>query len=235
MNFILPARQLAWAALALCVLPLAAIHAALVISIIYETVPAQLPHLEARFSVSRAGRYPPASYLFKSVIIPCGVLGAVYWLSATQGLAKAAGRAPRPAERVMGWIGAFGALLIILYAIALGQQTDFYRFMRRIGIYAYFFGVSGAQILWVVNLQALNRARQLGLSAHLRWLWGLLALMAILVFIGIPGLYWLTGARSIAERTVEWNYLLPMHGYFLVAFFVWRRLAAGVAASPPNE
>lgn len=224
---LLAGERLSWAALALFAAPLLAINAALLISILHETVPVCFPYWDGRISVSRAGRNPPASYLFKSVIVPCGVLGFFYWLAVARRMASLAGRAtPTKRESVMAWLGAGGAALLIIYAFALGNPGDLYRFMRRVGVYAYFIGVTFAQILFVLNLRALNREKQLNIAAPIACLWACVAAMLALGILGLPVLYWASGSKSVAERTVEWNYLIPMHLFFLGSFFIWRKITA---------
>ena len=211
-----------------CVLfaaPLLAVNAALLISIYYEKVPACFPYLDGEISVSRAGRNPPASYFFKAVIVPCGLLGFFYWLLAARRLAELGGRSVLSRrESVMAWTGAVGAALLIVYAFALGNPGDLYRFMRRVGVYAYFAGATFAQILFAVNLRELARRGGPELVAPLRCIWAALAAMLLLAGVGLPLIYAVTGSKSVAERTVEWNYLVPMHLFFLASFFAWRKI-----------
>ena len=217
---------LGWTALALFAAPLLAVNASLAISIWSETVPACLPYWDGKISVSRAGRNPPASYFFKSVIVPCGLLGFFYWRAAARRLAELAGRsAPSRRESAMAWLGAGGAALLIVYAFALGNPGELYRFMRRVGVYAYFAGMTFAQILFALNLRELARRGEWNLAAPMIFIRTTLAAMLLLAGAGLPLIYFITGSKSIAERTVEWNYLIPMHLFFLASFFVWRRTA----------
>ena len=225
---------LGWAALILFAAPLLAMNAALVISILYEKVPACFPYLDGRISVSRAGRNPPASYLFKSIIIPCGVLGAFYWPLAARRMAELDGRNVRlRRETIMAWLGAAGAGLLIVYAFALGNPGDLYRFLRRFGVYTYFIGMTVAQILFAVNLRALARNGEWNIAAQTACVWAALAAMLALAIVGMPTIYFITGSKAIAERTIEWNYLIPMHLFFLASFFIWRKTAP--TGRPPTR
>ena len=217
---------LAAAACVLFAAPLLAVNASLLVSIYYEKVPACFPYLDGEISVSRAGRNPPASYFFKAVIVPCGVLGFFYWTLAARRLAALAGRAsPSRRESAMAWAGATGAALLIVYAFALGNPGDLYRLMRRVGVYAYFAGATLAQVLFALNLRELARRGEWNLAAPLRCAWAALAAMLLLAGGGLPLIYFATGSKSIAERTVEWNYLVPMHLFFLASFFAWRKIS----------
>ena len=217
---------LGWWALILFAAPLLAVNASLAISIWSEAVPACFPYWDGEISVSRAGRNPPASHLFKSVIVPSGLLGFFYWLQAARRMAELAGRkAPTRRESTMAWLGAGGAALLIVYAFALGNPGDLYRFMRRVGVYAYFAGVTVAQILFAVNLREVARRGEWNLAAPLACIWAALAAMLFLAGFGLPLIYFISGSKSVAERTVEWNYLLPMHLFFLASFFAWRRMS----------
>ena len=215
---------LGWTALILFAAPLTAVNASLLISIAHEKVPACLPYLDGAISVSRAGRNPPASYFFKAVTIPCGFLGILYWPFAARRLAELSGRELLlPRESAMAWLGAIGAALLIVYAFALGNPGDLYRLMRRAGVYAYFAGITFAQILFAVNVRALSRRGGWNFAAPLLIIWTALAAMLLLAGAGLPLLYFASGSKSVAERTVEWNYLIPMHLFFLASFFVWRK------------
>ena len=132
----------------------------------------------------------------------------------------------------MAWLGAVGAALLIVYAFALGHPGDLYRLMRRVGVYAYFAGVTFAQILFAVNLRALARQSQWNLAAPLFFIWAALAAMLLLAGAGLPLIYLASGSKSVAERTVEWNYLVPMHLFFLASFFVWRGTADNAPTRP---
>ena len=225
---------LAGAALVLFAAPLLAMNAALLISIQHGLVPECFPYVDGKISVSRAGRHPPASYLFKPAVVLCGILGAFYWPCAARRLAELSGRrAMSKKEFAMAWLGAAGAGLLIVYAIALGNPGDLYRFMRRVGIYAYFAGVSFAQILFALNLRELARSgiargEKWNLVMPTRMLWAALGAMLFLAGAVLPLLYFASGSKSFAERTVEWNYLLPMHLFFCASAVAWRNLAPNV-------
>ena len=227
------ASTLGWTALILFAAPLTAVNASLLISILHEKVPASLPYVDGAISVSRAGRNPPASWFFKTIVIPCGFLGMLYWPLAARRLARLSGRAfLLRRESAMAWLGAVGAALLIVYAFALGHPGDLYRLMRRVGVYAYFAGVTFAQILFAVNLRALARQSRWNLAAPLLFIWATLAAMLLLAGAGLPLIYLASGSKSVAERTVEWNYLIPMHLFFLASFFIWRRTADNAPTRP---
>ena len=230
------ASALGWTALILFAAPLTAVNASLLISILHEKVPASLPYVDGAISVSRAGRNPPASWVFKAVVIPCGFLGMLYWPLAARRLAELAGRTfLLRRESAMAWLGAVGAALLIVYAFALGHPGDLYRLMRRVGVYAYFAGVTFAQILFAVNLRVLARQSQWNLAAPLFFIRATLAAMLLLAGAGLPLIYFASGSKSVAERTVEWNYLIPMHLFFLASFFIWRRTADGARTRPGGQ
>ena len=224
--------RLAWTALVLFAAPLLAANLSLLISVHYGNVPACFPYWDGEISVSRAGRRPPASYVFKPLVIACGVLGFLYWPVAMRRLAALAGRETLTrTEKAAATIGAMGAALSIVYAVALGDPGDFARFMRRFGAYAYFIGVTIAQLLFAFALR--NVAREFGtesqesgtasrLRRRSRFIWGTVAAMLALGLLGMPTVYFIVGSKAIAERVVEWNYLIPMHLFFLASFFIWR-------------
>jgi hypothetical protein len=60
--------------------PIFAVHVSYLIGIRAGVLRACIPYIEGCTSISATGRYPPASFLFKSVMMPEAILLALYWL-----------------------------------------------------------------------------------------------------------------------------------------------------------
>jgi hypothetical protein len=213
-------------------LPIAAIHGSYFLAIRAARVPACIPYIEGCTSISATGRYPPASYLFKAVMLPEALLLAVFWLLSVawlRALANNAGQASRPPGRITGSMGTAGALCLILYVTFLGTDEPFYEFMRRFGVYLYFL------LTVLAQLGLAFRARQLSVlldNPRLKALteWQLL-LGGIPFVLGIVNLV----LKSVladpdqAENVIEWIFALLMQCYFLLAWEAWRH--TGFSAS----
>lgn len=204
--------------------PIVAIHAALLIAIAAERVPACIPYVDGCTSISGAGRYEPASYLFKGVMLPQSLLIAGFWIACVawlRALERSAGDSGRSGT-VIGTMGAGGALCLILYVTFLGSEEPFYEFMRRFGVYLYFLFNVLAQIgmAWKVRrLAPMLRDRYLRTLTN----WQL--------FLGVVP--FLLGALNLvlkatladpdaAENIIEWIFALLMQVWFLLAWLAWR-------------
>ena len=211
--------------------PMLAIHASYLIAIRAGILPACIPYLEGCTSISATGRYPPASFLFKSVMMPEAILMAAYWLFSVawlRSLARIAGRGDNGGTTIAVF-GIAGALSLILYVTFLGTQAPFYDFMRRFGVYLYF--------LFTVIAQLILAGKVLSVSSSLR-IPGVVAITKIQLAVAL--IPFALGILNVAlksmledavalERIIEWIFALLMHSYFLLSYFSWR--ATGFDAS----
>ncbi len=211
--------------------PILAIHVSYLIAIRADILPACIPYLEGCTSISATGRYPPASFLFKSVMMPEAILMAAYWLFSVawlRSLARIAGRGDNGGTTIAVF-GIAGALSLILYVTFLGTQAPFYDFMRRFGVYLYF--------LFTVIAQLILAGKVLSVSSSLR-IPGVVAITKIQLAVAL--IPFALGILNVAlksmledavalERIIEWIFALLMHSYFLLSYFSWR--ATGFDAS----
>lgn len=205
-------------------LPIVAIHLSLLIAVNAGSIPACIPYIEGCVSISATGRYPPASFLFKAVMMAESVVMIAYWLFNVAWL--------RSLEKLHGWpgnggaaigvLGTGGALFLMLYVTFLGTQEPFYEFMRRFGIYFYFALSIVAQILLALKSKQLGNA--LRMPSVVRIANFQLALASAPFTLGVLNL---TLKATLAdpdpaENVIEWISALLMHLYFVLSFFSWR-------------
>ncbi len=210
--------------LATGLLPIIAIHACYLIAVQYAGLPACIPYLDGCTSISATGRYPPASYLFRAVMLPTTILLCAYWVlnvAWLRALETAAGLPARP-HRSIAILGIGGALSLILYVTFLGSAEPFYEFMRRFGVYLYFLLSVIAQLLLAqrslahFNLYgnaALKRISQIQL---------LLSVAPFLLGIVNVVLKSLLDDSDKVENIIEWIFALMMQVFFLLSYHSWR-------------
>ena len=205
-------------------LPIVAIHLSLLIAVNAGSIPACIPYIEGCASISATGRYPPASFLFKAVMMAESVVMIGYWLfnvAWLRSLEKLHGQ-PGNGGTVIGVLGSGGALFLMLYVTFLGTQEPFYEFMRRFGIYLYFALTIVAQILLALKSKQLGNA--LRLSSVIRVGNFQFALAAAPFALGVLNLT-LKATRTDpdpAENVIEWISALLMQCYFVLSYFAWR-------------
>lgn len=187
-------------------------------------IPSCNPFLDGCTSVSSTGRHPPASFLFKGLMLPQSILLCAYWLF-NVGWLRALERAngnERESGTVIGIIGVTGSLFLILYVTFLGSEVPFYEFMRRYGVYMYFALNVVAQLLLVYKILPFARAW----PAH-----GFLVVTrAQLVLAWVPfaiGILNLILKATLeesrpAENRIEWSFAILMQIYFLLTYWSWR-------------
>jgi len=204
--------------------PIIAAHLSYLIAIRSGILAACIPYIEGCTSISATGRYPPASFLFKSVMMPEAILMAAYWLFSVawlRSLCRIAGRNEKAGTSIAVF-GVAGAIFLIVYVTFLGTQGPVYDFMRRFGIYFYF--------LFSVIAQLILASKVLSLSSVLRMpvvdrITRYQMAIAIIPFaLGVLNLV-LKGTMDdadAAENVIEWIFALLMHSYFLLTYFSWR-------------
>ncbi|MDH4314714.1 MAG: Frag1/DRAM/Sfk1 family protein [Gammaproteobacteria bacterium] len=204
--------------------PIIAIHLCYLIAIQHSLLPGCIPYVEGCVSISATGRYEPASYLFKAVMLPNSMLLFAYWLLNVAWLRTFEISLGVPARRYrsIAALGSGGALFLILYVIFLGSAEPFYEFMRRFGVYLYFALSVFAQIL--LASRSLQLATQAGIgSLALISKWQL-ALAVAPFALGILNLVLKAALQDSnqAENIIEWIFALMMQSFFVLSYFSWK-------------
>ena len=211
------------------ILPILTINTCYVIAVKADMVPACIPYLEGCTSVSATGRYPPASYLFRAVMLPQSVVLMVYWGLCVAWLRQFSATLGKPANTgtAIGVLGVGGATFLILYVTFLGSQEPFYELMRRFGVYLYF-GLSVIAQL-VLGFKVLPLARilrdRMGDPLLIRVTRLQLALALVPFALGVLNLVLkatLTDPDA-AENMIEWIFALLMQLYFVLTYYSWRQ------------
>jgi len=206
-------------------LPVAAIHISYLLAIQAGRLPVCVPYIAGCTSISATGRYPPASYLFKAVMLPEAMLLVGFWLASAawlRALERAGGDNGRGGS-IIASLGTGGALCLVLYVTFLGTHEAFYEFMRRFGVYFYFLLSILAQIALAWKVRDLATRQNM---ARLRSLaqWQLL-LCAVPFLLGALNLVLKAtlAEPDRAENIIEWIFALLMQAYFVLAWAAWRQ------------
>lgn len=217
-----PRSTLALACLGLFIAlwPVLVVHGGYAVSIQQGDVPACNPYWDGCTSISRAGRHGWANHLFRGALLPyTTLLAASWWIS--QRWLRSLGW---PGSRWMLAFGWTGALFMALYLTFLGSEGESYQLMRRYGINVYFGGTFAAQMLLLVRLRSLARARPAATPA---WLVPALALAALGVLASGAAFlvvkYGLALGTDRLENALEWNVALLMQAFLLIVAQGWLR------------
>ncbi|MDV2078438.1 hypothetical protein [Marinobacter xestospongiae] len=208
--------QLWWLALFTALLPLLALHGTYLMAAVESHVPWCLPYWDSCTSISRTGRHGTGYFLFKALMIPAAVLGALYWWFNGRWLRQQG--AVGAGVTVLGWLGIGACLGLVLYAVVLGHIGDTFHSLRRTGVVLYFSLTFLAELLLSAALVRLPGPRVRG-----RRLLALCGLMLVLGLLSVV-LQWLVHPLyDRIEDAFEWWFalLINLHA-FGVAYLWWR-------------
>jgi len=200
------------------VLPLLAVHLTYLLAAHTGYVEWCIPYLDGCTSISKTGRNPPASYVFRAMILPSAVLMSAYWLLAYQWL-LALGDKPTLSNRLLPWLGLIAGVFLIVYATVLGSEGQFYQLMRRHGIIFFFAFTFFAQLLLTYRLARLLKQQPLPFAS---WIYptklGLCLSQISIGLINIPASE--LGSDELKD-VIEWNFALIMISYFFISGIAW--------------
>jgi hypothetical protein len=215
-----PTLALTCLGLFLALWPVVIVHLAYAVSILQDTAPACNPYWDGCTSISHAGRYGGANYLFRGALMPYTALLAGAWWINQRWLQSLGDAGSRP----MLSFGCLGALFMVLYLTFLGSEGTSYQLMRRYGINVYFGGTYVAQVLLLRRLLAVSRARPAALPG---WLVPGASLAALGVFASGAAFlvvkYALARDTGRLEDALEWVVALLMQAFLLVTVLGWSK------------
>jgi hypothetical protein len=189
-----------------------------------------MPYLDGCVSISRAARSGPGLTPFRWVMLASVPLLLLTWWSARRWLGSLrlgasvgqhVGKSRAKDRRVsaMAALGMIGAVFLVLYVTALGNEGEWYGWQRHYGVTLYFGGTALAQLLLVWILWPLRQTVQasrlmrpitlLTLLVSLQWVLGVFSAFKRLIFEN-PVLI------DQIENVIEWWYALAMSLAFLV-------------------
>jgi hypothetical protein len=196
-----------------------------------------IPYFDGCVSISRAARSGPGLMLFKVLMLWASLLLVLSWKYVRDWLLDLRACGDRRAW-VLSILGTIGALFLVFYVTALGNEDEWYRWQRRYGVIFYFGGTALAQLLLVWVLWPLR--------GHLA---GGRAAGPIVTLTALVSLQWALGVFSSVKRLlfddpqfidrieniIEWCYALPMALGFIVIAWLFSRtgVRSGARGLPP--
>lgn len=211
-------------ALLAALVPFFAVHATYLVAASHGTVDWCNPYIDSCTSISATGRKPPASYLFRALMLPSAVLMMAYWWLNYTWLDSLYRSAASAGPRANGWMLALGLLAcigLIMYVTVLGERGDAWRFQRRAGTVLFFSFTFIAQLLLWSQLSKLELP---GLSpAVLHGMWSLCAILLAAGLLTVILNAWDEVWYESVEDAFEWVLTLLLQSNFLLGYVVWRQ------------
>ena len=194
-------------ALIIFLVPIITICISYVISAFYGYVDWCLPIIDGCTSISKVGRYGISFYLYKVLVIPSVILMIYFWLKVYLDVYK---------NIFLLFLSFIACIFLIIYLIALGFDGPIYRFMREVGIFAFFVFMPICQI-W---LTASAPKESLKTKFFLYLL--------ILLFISFCFVYFyiLPMDNNNYENIIEWNFAFGIFLFFPIFSYSLRKINA---------
>jgi hypothetical protein len=209
-------------------LPFIAVHIAYLLAADAGQVPWCNPYVDSCTSISATGRRPPASFVFKGVMLPSAMLIAVFWWLQWRWLHAAGARTAQLLWMLgLGWLACLG---LALYVIVLGEVGDWMRLQRKIGTILFFSFTFLAQLLLAAELRRMPLAAiaEGGGDVHRAAVYGRAMLRTCFLMLCIGVLSVVIQAISepwhdAVEDAIEWGLALLLQVNFLLVALLWRR------------
>ena len=175
--------------------PIFTIGISYIISAFFGYVEWCLPIIDGCTSISKVGRYGISFYLYKIIVIPSVILMMYFWLKVYLDIYK---------NLFLLVLSLMACVFLIVYLIALGFDGPIYRFMREIGIFAFFVFMPICQI-WIT----ISTPSEIIKTKFFLYL-------LILLFIGFYFLYFyiLPMDNDNYENIIEWNFAFGIFLFF---------------------
>ena len=175
--------------------PIFTIGISYIISAFFGYVEWCLPIIDGCTSISKVGRYGISFYLYKIIVIPSVILMMYFWLKVYLDIYK---------NLFLLVLSLMACVFLIVYLIALGFDGPFYRFMREIGIFAFFVFMPLCQI-WL-TISTPNETIKTKFFLYL----------LILLFLGFCFVYFyiLPMDNDNYENIIEWNFAFCIFLFF---------------------
>ena len=185
--------------------PILTIGISYIISAFFGYVEWCLPIIDGCTSISKVGRHGISFYLYKIIVIPSVILIMYFWLKVYLDIYK---------NLFLLVLSLMACVFLIVYLIALGFDGPFYRFMREIGIFAFFVFMPLCQI-WL-TISTPNETIKTKFFLYL----------LILLFFGFCFVYFyiLPMDNDNYENIIEWNFAFCIFLFFPVFSYSLRKI-----------
>ena len=174
------------------------------------------------YSISATGREWPEKLWFKFGMLPSALALILLWWRAAR-LHRLAATRLKITLKIMPVLGTFAALCLLLYTLALGEEGQAYRLVRRIGIILSF---SLTYLTQLLLTRLLFDMRNLpGLEYIARWSKKLLTVMLVLLATGVLSVILdlsLGEGYDRFENAFEWSMAFMLSSYFAILAAMWR-------------
>ena len=195
-------------------LPIFTVIISYLLSIKLNLVVSCIPNIEGCTSISRSGRYYPVNIFFKFFLFLSGLLIIFYWYYNYIFFKQ-----KNKLIKLNFIFGILSILFLFLYLIFLGDNSYYYKFFRKIGIFIYLlFSVISGLILSIIYYKQKKKfnSKLVNIKLYLNYL---LTSCGIILF---P--FMIAKIENVSEirNIISWNYFFLIQINFLLSHFIWK-------------
>ena len=206
-------------ALLIFIIPIMNAVISYLLSVKFSYVEFCIPNIDGCTSISRAGRYPPVSYFFKTFMCLTGVMILLYWKNIYNFLSNGKSNF---ILKIGFFLGIMSVIFLFLYIYFLGE-SNYYAFFRRIGIFIFiFFTVLAELFLSIYLFKYGNNYKNLNnYLVKVKFFFNIFLIILGLIFfpIVITKIFTYPNLKNI----ISWNYFLLIQFSFLSTYFVLKK------------
>ena len=185
-----------------------------ILSVKLSLVPSCIPFIDGCTSISRSGRYYPVNIFFKFFLFLSGFLILFYWYYNYIFFKRKI-----KLIKFNFILGSLSVLFLFLYLFFLGDNSYYYKFFRKIGIFIYLlFSVISGLILSIIyyKQKKIFKTKLVNIKLYLNFL---LTISGIILF---P--FMIAKIENISEirNIVSWNYFFLIQVNFLLSHLIWK-------------
>lgn len=182
-----------------------------------------IPYIDGGASISRVVRVFPNNLIFKPAMFITSILLIYYWLSLKKTLINL--NLTEASIKKMIFFGIFSAICLTLHSIFLGTEVELkiYKFLRRLVLLSFIiFEIIAQTLLVIIFFKNENKLFNL---INIKILKLKKILVMLLIFFAIIILPFLPfNNLKILKYTMEWNYFIGVNSFYLLSFFMWKKL-----------
>jgi len=201
------------------IIPTCTVILSYVISLNLNLVPSCIPMIDGCTSISRAGRYYPVNYFFKSFIFISGFFIIFYWY---KNFSFFNNYFKTKLNKVAFIIGILSVIFLFLYVIFLGE-SNYYKFFRKIGIFIYIlFAIISELLLSIIYFK--NRNYKFFLINFIKVKLYISVFLTILGILLFPFMIMKIDNVANLRNIISWNYFLLIQISYLSTYFCWKKI-----------
>ena len=234
MNSIVKAKSISiW----IFIVPFVAVNACLLITTQFHSliesqyrIYMPFPYVDGGVSISRTARYFPTYLIFKPAMFLTSYLLIIYWLS-NKKIIEFFDPNHKNRKKII-FFGVASAIALILHAIFLGVKfdNDIYKLFRRVIMFTFIVFEIVAQAYLVITLFSFKEKLDKYINKNVLklklYLVSLLIIVAVISvpIISLPGDNFFGFNLKFLKHALEWDYFLGVIAFYLLTFFMWKKI-----------